>query len=350
MSNIIEKIVTVTNSGVTLYQFALPVKELCRLGYVSRLHENEGGVQRKLDEKRVQEMVEAMQKGKDLWLDSFLVHMEPSNAWVYENGVIVYDDTFRLSIDDGQHRFYAFKTLSEEQIKQLGEVNVIATYGLTMEMRLRLFSQQEMRKHIDRGMLLQGRDILGNWAREVDKNAYEMIKVLNSHELSPLRERIMLGENTGSKSKRYPDYLSTISLHKTLVAVLGDKSLIGKLAFEKQQDILLRFLNVAAVKVWPKQWADAEGSIISWNRGVISLLRLFLGSRVMRLLLVDGDYADTRLHSLLRLGMPYNWSFEHNRYRSEKEIILALDSMMSKRYTKRETDKQYRRNEMSEKE
>ena len=105
MSNIIEKIVTVTNSGVTLYQFALPVKELCRLGYVSRLHENEGGVQRKLDEKRVQEMVEAMQKGKDLWLDSFLVHMEPSNAWVYENGVIVYDDTFRLSIDDGQHRF-----------------------------------------------------------------------------------------------------------------------------------------------------------------------------------------------------------------------------------------------------
>ena len=343
MSNVIEKVVEVHAGGHTIYQFAIPAADLRALGFVSRLSQKEGGVQRNLDEVRVQRIAEAMQKGKDLWLETFLAQMEPDSAWVYENGVIVYDNHFRLSIDDGQHRFYALDALTDEQLSQIGELNVTATHGLTFTERLRLFTQQEERKHIDRGMLLEGRDIIGNWERPVEKNAYEMIKVLGSHPLSPLKDRIILGEGKGTNSRRYPQHLSTTSLHRNLLAVLGDKSLIHGLPFEEQQDIILRFLNIAATKVWPKQWDDSENYMISWNRGVTVLLRFFMRSKVMRMLLVDGDYADVRLHSVLRLASQFDWSTEKNKYRIEIEMLDSIDSLMSKRYTKREQNRDKQR-------
>jgi hypothetical protein len=337
MSGRIDRVTVIQQRAIKFYSFPLSAFQLKSLGVISRLHDGEGGVQRGLDDKKATEIALAMADNNVAWLDTFLVHMEPEGSFTYCDGVIEYNDDFRLSIDDGQHRQYGMSILSDEQLERLGEFSVNATHGLVFEQRLALFVQQENRRHINKNLLLKSKNLLGKFDRPIDKTAYDLVVSLATDTRSPLLGKIYFEEvERGQFAGVVPPLLATGML-PIIRSSISNKSILFRLSSEEAADVLIRYLRIAS-NIWSKQWDDKENYMISASRGIASLLRLFVTSKTLRVYL-DNDFSDSQLRSLLLLASTFDWSLEANRNRSDAAILDGLDALMSKKFSQRKINR-----------
>lgn len=341
MSGLIENVNTGKQGDFTGYIFTLPAKRLKELGKISRLHDGQGGVQRRLDENRAAQIAIAMTDRKIFWLDSFLVHLGPEGSWEFQDGMIVYDDRFFLDVDDGQHRLYAMECLNSADLEALGDMTVIATAGLSFEQRLRLFLQQEKRRHLNANLLLTGKSLTGDWSRESERVAHSIVMALNTDARWPLKGRIDFSE-IGRVANNSQQLLAH-GLFSTIKVIIGQKSLLYGMPEGKQTDIVVRYLQVAAKKVWPKAWDEPDEYMISSSRGVSTLLRMFVSGKTYRMAIGNSDYSDSSLYNLLRLGSGFNWTISEHRNRQDKDVLDRFDNNMSRAYARRENDRKRRK-------
>jgi DGQHR domain-containing protein len=346
MSTVIKNVICSKKDGKTIFIFRLSALDLKRFGKISRLHEKDGGVQRRLDEDRATRIALAMKDSQVEWLDTILVHMEPESSWIFQEGCITTKEGFSLSIDDGQHRRYALEVLSDEELEALGEFTVTATHGLTFEERLKLFLQQEKRKHIHANVILKGRDLLGDWRNENEKTAYDIVKALNEDGRSPLKGLIVMEEKVKSadSSDDASGNILAKGLFSTLKAVLGHRGLLKGMEPNCQKDIVIRLLAVAANRVWKDEWSEPKEFITSSSRGVNAILRLLVSGITIREVLDDNDFGDPRLYTALILASKYNWSVKYNTQLDNEVIVKRIDNLMSRRRSelkkRRERDRQ----------
>ena len=106
---------------------------------------------------------------------------------------------------------------------------------------------------------------------------------------------------------------------------------------------MVRYLRIAS-EIWSDKWGKPSEYIISSARGVNSLLRLFVSSATFRLMLTHNDFSDVRLRSVLLLASAFDWSVATNKNRSDRDLIVRLDDMMSRKYKARENNREHQRN------
>lgn len=343
MPGTIDRVTPIKQGELTIYSFPLTAKKLRELGVISRLHEQEGGIQRKLDEVKGGEIALAMVDPTVQWLDAIIVHLEPLGSWCYERGSINYSDDFRLSVDDGQHRRYALDGLNDQELERLGEFSVTAAFALTFKQRFELFLQQEKRRHIDRNLQLEGRYLIDKWDAPSDKTAYGIVRALALNERSPLFDKVELEEVERRQIGVVHPKLLAIGLNRSVKSAISNKSLLYGMDAKKQEDIMVRYLRIAS-EIWSDKWGKPSEYIISSARGVNSLLRLFVSSATFRLMLTHNDFSDVRLRSVLLLASAFDWSVATNKNRSDRDLIVRLDDMMSRKYKIRENNREHQRN------
>lgn len=332
----IKNVVELRQREKVFYLFSLPASQLVELGRVERLGDKSGGVQRSLDDRRSASIGMAMQDEHTYWLDNFIVHLGPQDSWRYVNGAIEYDEHFFLSVDDGQHREYGLQVLTDEELASLGSLPVVAGCDLTFEERLEIFLQQELRKHIDRNLLLQGKHTLDKWPSDRAKQSYEIVLRLGHHPDSPLHGRILFDEvglqQRGTKHRI--DYIQSVGLWNTIKSILTSRSILYNKPESTQLDIVWRWLSHVA-NLWPDRWQQRDDFMLCSARGVNALLKLFCNSNTLRMIMVDGDFSDARLRSVLSYIASYDWAIESQRNRSDDQITKDLDDLMSRKMASR---------------
>src|SRR5262249_50020433 len=132
-----------TQKGHSIFNFSLDGEELLRFCKVERFGEHSEGVNRQYDERHALRIAEAMLDPNVLFLEAVMGDLH--GPWEYRDRNLVYQEGAYISVDDGQHRLGALEALNVEE-QRSRTFTVLATQGLSYELRLKLFMQQQKRK------------------------------------------------------------------------------------------------------------------------------------------------------------------------------------------------------------
>lgn len=329
----IHPVIRMEQRGEPIYQFYLTVQQLMEVGRVERFEETPSGVQRKLDPKHVDEMVNAMiEDPQTLFLEPIVGDLVGN--WKYDPKQLTLSPSggAYITIDDGGHRFEAFKVLNPEEASRW-QISVIVTNNLPFERRIKLFRQQMERKRIDPRLTLAQRYRLGDWENKLDQECYELCVALNGATDSPLKGMILLDEQLKQpyEHRHRPVGVNVTGLMSTFRVILGKNSPLARLSPDKRREVVFNYLRLAKLQ-WPDEWESTK-HVLTSAKGLRPLLMLLSASPNFRGALGD-DFSQANLEQVLRLADSYNWTETHNRKRSIPQIITALDQAIGRNAAK----------------
>lgn len=316
-----------------LYQFFLTVEDLHSICRVERFHETTSGVQRKLDPKHVEEMVNAMIENPEvLFMQNILGDLV--GPWEYdeESSALIGGEEAYISIDDGGHRYEAFQVLNAEEQKRW-MVSVMVTHNLPLERRMKLFWQQMEQKRLDPRLTYAQRHRINRWESDRDRECYELCIMLNGQPDSPLYQLILLDEQLKQpyEHRHRPIGINVMGLMTTLRPVLGVNSPLSQLSADRRAQVITTYLRIAKA-IWPHEW-KSEKHILTSAKGIRPLLQLFISSPNFRGALGD-NFSPESLEHALRFAETYNWTETHNHKKTIAQIVEALDQSIARNKNK----------------
>jgi len=329
----IHPVLKLEQHGEAVYQFSLTPQQLLEIGRVERFEETPTGVQRKLDQKHVDQILDSMIN------DPTTLFMEPIvgdlvGKWSYDSKQLKLssENGAYITIDDGGHRFEAFRVLNPEEASRWS-IPVVVTNNLPFERRIKLFRQQMKRKRIDPRLTLAQRYRLGDWDNLLEQECYELCVALNGAADSPLRGMILLDEQLKQpyEHRHRPVGVNVTGLMSTFRVILGKNSPLARLSQDKRREVVFNYLRLAKLQ-WPGEWESTK-HVLTSAKGLRPLLMLLSASPNFRGALGD-DFSQANLERALKLCSSYNWTEAHNKKKSIAQITSALDQAIGRNATR----------------
>ncbi len=322
-----------TQHGIALHKFMITAAVLIKHARVDRFGESPTGIQRKLDQRHADDILEAMaQNPKLILIEPIFIHLE--GKWFMEDGALCTDDPEAyMSIDDGGHRFAAMGALIASE-QEAWVFDATAAMGLTMEDRMRIFRQQELRKEIDSRLNLAHAAFLGDWKDELARDCYALCKELNGSPISPLYRQVIMEEmvKRPMEGQHRPSGINVVGLMTTLRRVLGKHSTLRAYPMDKRQQLVIAYLS-AAKEIWPRAWTS-DTHVLQSARGIRAVLLLITnGTEFGRI--VGTEPTLEKMRDALSLAKSYDWSARNNVNANEKQIMERLDQSIGRNLAKR---------------
>jgi len=332
-SVLIPAVSTYVQHGIVLYKFMITAATLLKHGRVDRFGESPTGIQRKLDQRHADDILGAMAEDPNsILIEPIFIHLE--GKWVFSDGALSTNDPdAHLSIDDGGHRFAAMSALIASE-QEVWVFDATAAMGLTMEQRMRIFRQQELRKEIDSRLNLAHTDYLGDWKSDLDRDCYALCKELNGSPISPLYRQVIMEEmvKCPMEGQHRPSGINVVGLMTTLKRVLGKHSVLRVYPMDKRQQLVIAYLS-AAKEIWPRHWAS-DSHVLQSARGIRAVLLLITnGTEFGRI--VGTEPTLEKMRDALSLAKSYDWSARNNVNANEKQIMERLDQSIGRNLIKR---------------
>jgi len=284
---------------------------------------DEGGVQRRYNDKHVIRIAEAMADPTTLWLDPLLGSLEGN--WSFEKGMIIGDDKAMISLDDGQHRWLALQSglLNDAEVARL-EFEIKVVKGLTRAQRMRVFRSQAQRRRIDRRLDLAQRHELCEWPNSTHAHAYAVVLALNTEVQSPLRGRVQLIDDS---TRPYEGgggrpMIASSGLHTSLVTVFGRKSPLHAMNETEQKRVIMDMIRIAS-RVWSGAW-NSDRHILTTSRGINALLRLCISGAAFRSV-VGMSFTSEDIERAFRYSHRFKWASSVWKNRATKDISDSLN-------------------------
>lgn len=312
-----------TQKNQQIYTFTMSADELARYARVDRFGDSSNGVNRKLDQDHATKIGVAMIDTDSLMLDAICGDLQ--GDWQLRNGKLIPngEDAF-LSIDDGQHRWYAVTELLNEQERARWSFSVVATMGLDYATRLRIFRQQSKRKQIDSKLDLAQRWELDDWKSDAEREAYKLLLELNSDINSPLKGMIILGETVkrSYEHQHRPEGINANGLWSSLKSALGKGSPLFTLSMEKRVEVIRNMIRLAS-ETWPNAW-ESNTHILTTARGINAVLMLMVSSPEFRGV-IGSDFKVESLRRGFTYAKRFRWNKEAHKNSGVKEITEGLN-------------------------
>lgn len=324
----IAPVIPVRQHGEVHYSFALPVKTLLELGRIERFGEDPNGVQRKLNPKHMDRILDAMvHNAQALFLEPIIGNLE--GEWRFEEGTLIGEETGYLTIDDGGHRFEACRALLSSDEQYSWEFDIKATMGLPYERRLKIFRQQMLRRPIDSRLSLAQRKELNDWENPVQGEAYALCTELNTRPSSPLRGMIIMDEQIKRpyQGRHKPIGINVTGLMSTLQRVLGVNGPLVNISSARRAQLVIDFIAMAK-EIWPREWGN-KTYVLTSSRGISALLMLFTNSPNFRGAIGE-DFRRDKVHQALALASSFNWAQSNHRSATVVQIVHRLDHSISR--------------------
>lgn len=312
-----------TQRGENVFSLVMSANDLVKHARVERYEDTSDGVNRKLDERHAMKIAEYMLEPKAVMLDAICGDLRGS--WQIVNGQLVGDEDAYLSIDDGQHRWWAATNLLVEEERMRWSFPVVATMGLDYETRMAIFLQQSQRKSIDSKLSLAMKHELNAWNNDAEREAYSLLLSLNSETGSPLQGKIILGETLrrSYEHKHRPEGINANGLWNTLRSVMGQKSPLAQLSMEKRVEVVRNIIWVAK-ETWSKDW-ESDHSILTTARGINSIITLIRRRPSEFQVAIATDFSLDNLRRVFRYAKSFKWHINEHKNASDKTITEALD-------------------------
>ncbi len=312
-----------TQRGETVYSLVMSASDLAKYARVERYEDTSDGVNRKLDERHAMRIAEYMLEPKAVMLDAICGDLR--GDWQIINNMLVGDEDSYLSIDDGQHRWWAVTNLLVPEERSRWSFPTVATMGLDYETRMAIFLQQSQRKSVDSKLSLAMKHELGRWNNDAERESYTLLLALNSETGSPLQGKIILGETLRrSYESRYrPEGINANGLWNTLRSVMGSKSPLAQLSMEKRIEVVRNIIWVAK-ETWPKDW-ESDHSILTTARGINSIITMIRRRPSEFQVAINNDFSIDNLRRVFRYAKSFKWHANEHKNASDKTITEALD-------------------------
>lgn len=310
-----------------IYSFAMSADDLTRHGRVERFGDSSNGVNRMLDEKHALDIAIAMNQPDALMLDAICGDLQGN--WAVRHGKLVpLDETAVLSIDDGQHRWYAVTTLLNEQEKARWSFSIVATMGLDYETRLKIFRQQSQRKPIDAKLDLAQRHALDAWKTDAEREAYKLLLQLNADPNSPLKGMIILDETTkrSYEHQHRPEGINASGLWRSLKSAMSKGSPLFSLSVEKRVEVVRNMIRLAS-ETWPTAW-ESSNHILTTARGINAVLMMMVSSPEFRGV-IGNDFTVESLRRGFEHAQRFRWTKEQHKHSDIKEITAGLNRVIA---------------------
>jgi DGQHR domain-containing protein len=311
-----------TQKGHTIYSFVMSAEELASYAKVDRFGDSSDGVNRKLDQNHALDIANAMIENDALMLDAICGDLQ--GDWQLRNGYLVRGEDAFLSIDDGQHRWWAVSDLLNPEERARWSFTINATMGIDYETRLRIFRQQSKRKRIDSKLDLAQRHKLNDWKNDAEREAYKLLLELNSDPDSPLKGMILLEETVKRpyEHQHRPEGINANGLWMSLKSAMGKGSPLYTLSIEKRVEVVRNMIRLAS-EVWPTAWCS-KNHVLTTARGINAVLMLMVSSPEFRGV-IGSDFTVESLRHGLEYAKRFKWHKDVHKNSGVKEITEGLN-------------------------
>jgi hypothetical protein len=336
-------VIVIRQGAHTLYQFRMTADDLARWAKVERFGEHAEGVNRKFDQKHAENMAFAMLEPDTIMPDS--IKGDLRGDWQMTDGKLVGTPESYLAIDDGQHRHWVATEFQGDESLKRWDWPTVATMGLPYHVRLKVFLQQDMGKDIDSRLTLAMRYELTTIAmrtgqkpemNEVERQAYELVLALAGEKSSPLKDLIILDEQTQRpyENRHRPEGINATGLWQVVKQLLSKGSPIHTLPVQTRVEIV-RNMIWAASEVWPGAWRSKD-HVLTTAKGIKAVLKLMTKQGSEFRVVVGTNWAYDNLKHALSYAKKYRWHVKDNKGVSEREITDALDKAIGNAYRRDE--------------
>jgi hypothetical protein len=309
------QVVVIQQGDHLAYVFSLSADELMTYGIVERYGEDELGVQRKLDEDHALDIAQYMIQPGSSMLEN--IEGDLRGNWKVEDGYLVGDADARISLDNGQHRWYACQFLDPEE-RVRWRWAAVATMGLSVEERLANFLQQDEARTVDGRLSLAMRyalvcapQIEGREPAmtDIERASYALVLHLNDDRDSPLLGQIQLEEQVKQPNERghkeEGSGINAVPLFNAIKQLMGKSSPIFPLEAEERAKVI-GSLIWAASEAWPKSWMKKD-HILTTSRGLSAVLKLMVMTGSEFRVVVGNEFTFERMKHALLYAKSFKW-------------------------------------------
>lgn len=310
-----------------IYNFVMTADDLAQLAQVDRFGDSSNGVNRKLNEKHAMDIAIAMTESNSLLLDAICGDLQGN--WQVRHGKLVpMDESATLSIDDGQHRWYAVTELLNPEERARWSFTIVATMGLDYETRLRIFRQQSKRRQIDAKLDLAQRHALDDWKTDAEREAYRLLLQLNSDTNSPLKGMIVLDETTkrSYEHQHRVEGINASGLWRSLKSAMSKGSPLFSLSVEKRVEVVRNMIRLAS-ETWPTAW-ESPNHILTTARGINAVLMMMVSSPEFRGV-IGNDFRVESLKKGFDHAKRFRWNKEGHKHSDVREITAGLNRVIA---------------------
>ena len=285
--------------GHTFYSFSIEPSTLLKFSYV--LHRNDANMdlmptyQRMIKSARLKSIgtflnkggffpnsivINIDNKGRDLRFDLSSLQNESSIAKI---GIVHLPKRYRSAyIIDGQHRLYGY---TNSKYSESNTIPVVAFINLSHEEQLKLFMEiNENQKTVSKNLRTTLAADL-DWKsdslkKQVDALETRIAQELGTERESPLFERVIIGENQETLTKRITlDAIKRGLSRGNLTGTFDDTKVLNQGIFyngnlQKMQERLQKFLLETLKYVHEESTEFSENGFFLTNPGIESLLRI----------------------------------------------------------------------------
>lgn len=306
-----------------IYTFVMSAEELARFAQVDRFGDSSNGVNRKLNESHAMDIALSMTGSETPMLDAICGDLQ--GKWILRHGKLIpLSEDATLSIDDGQHRWYAVTELLNPEERARWSFTIVATMGLDYETRLKIFRQQSMRRKIDSKLDLAQRHALDDWKTDAEREAYKLLLELNSDTNSPLKGMILLDETTkrSYEHQHRPEGINASGLWRSLKSAMSKGSPLFSLSVEKRVEVVRNMIRLAS-ETWPSAW-ESPNHVLTTARGINAVLMLMVTGTNFRGV-IGNDFRIESLRKGFDHAKRFRWHKDQHKYNNVGDITRGLD-------------------------
>lgn len=313
----------------SIYIFSLSASDLLKHGRIEHFFDNENGVQRQQRVRKVDGLLKAMSRPETIFVESIIVYLA-GGEWTYSDSTLVGPEGGYLSVDDGQHRLAALRRLDKKQLKEWAFPVHAIDSSLDRERRIAMFLQQEYGAPLDARLRLSMRHHVGEWANDIERDAYEICLKLATDDDSVLKNSILIGEleyrpreNHGAVS----DQINVKGLHTALVKAKQGNSPLNQLSVDDQAKVIKTYLRAISV-TWKGSWNSSKQTL-STSRGIGALLMMFRMSPQF-IAVVGVELTEAKFAEVLSYMKTYSWSIAATKNVAQAVQIAKLDETIKR--------------------
>lgn len=334
MTKFSETCIRVKQKRHQFYLTSMPAKVLTAVSYaaVRRVDEEEGAIQRLLDQKRIADLKRFVLSGGDYPSAVVLNWVSTENPISIEGDKMSFAVAERLAqLVDGQHRVEGLREAIAEQ-SEVGKVEIpVAVYqGLTTAECATIFlSINDKQKPVPRSLVVDLYGIQGVEVGDpVTERARDLAEILNSEEDSPYHSLIRFANEPRSK---FGIAVSTVvDRIKPLVEPQGLLAQVGITELNMQKNCLFNFFQV--LKNWyGKRWDEKSNVFLSSAgfSGAMDFLTLVMIPHCN----LTGDYSTDHIAKSLRLDPNNLISREELKGKQGRASWTAVQEQLKNRFT-----------------
>ena len=293
---------------VVFYSFVMEPEKLLKIAYIAHRGKTSGAsietYQRMAKKSRLKRIAEYIHEKEGIFPTSIVINIETNRPLRFENaaemagknavlGTLYIPTKFKTAwIIDGQHRLFAYSDIEEARTATLP---VIAFENLEPDVQAQLFvdingEQVKVSKNLLNDLWATIHWDSNNPSEQLKALTSRLVKELNEHQSSPLRDRIINigGKRTKTRNITLTALTDEIRKRQLLGGVSSQKAKVitpGPLFVDDLGSTLVRAREIISgyfnnyidnSENLQKQWeiGSGEGGYICTNSGLIALLRI----------------------------------------------------------------------------